>query len=47
LGVILYEMLHGKTPDGGVEVKEFLERVKGRPSLIKESIKAGLNTNTM
>ena len=47
LGIILYEMLHGKTPDGGMDTKEFLEKVRNNPNLIKDSIKPGLSNNTV
>lgn len=45
LGIVLYEMLHGSTPDGGEDVKSFLEKVRTAPDLIKKAIRNDLSPN--
>ena len=39
-------MIHGQTPDRGMDTKEFLEKVRLNPSLIKDSINQNLSKNT-
>ena len=45
LGIILYEMLHGTTPDQGRNIKEFLEILKNDPSTISRTFKSNLDRN--
>ncbi len=43
LGIILYEMLHGCTPDRGTDIRKYLEQVRTNPGLIESSIKGELS----
>lgn len=45
LGIILYEMLHGETPDRGTDIREFLEQAKANPDLIKSRMRTDLSCN--
>lgn len=45
LGMILYEMIHGKTLDDGMNIKEFFELVKNNSNYIPQKIETKLNPN--
>lgn len=45
LGMILYEMIHGKTLDEGMNIKDFFELVRSNPNYVMDNLQAGLNTN--